>query len=273
MPLDDPRPFSFVEDELADQMADADNVEFINNFEIAEDDELSDFENFASDDEEEGNGRRLPRPPNSDYILLSQRPPEENQQQQPDERPVNRHGRHEARQPEVLVQWIPVEQDIFSEEEQEEFRRRRNNQQPESSNVHEHQSQTVTATTSEQEVSSSNRGNQDQTAEVILVQPDINISVGPSCSNKEITSVSSNNESISKEFKDQNKLATKDVQDKIETLENKLKIDSEKEEVIKNLMSNFKLPTESIPPWANEISEDTWKQLLHDKFNNKNTTD
>jgi len=50
---------------------------------------------------------------------------------------------------------------------------------------------------------------------------------------------------------------------------NEVKLDTEKIDIIKGLMSNFKLPDESVPGWAKEISEDQWKNYLTTKFHDK----
>lgn len=50
---------------------------------------------------------------------------------------------------------------------------------------------------------------------------------------------------------------------------NTVPMDNEKIDVIKGLMSNFKLPEESVPSWAKEISEDQWKTFLNNKVKDK----
>lgn len=51
-------------------------------------------------------------------------------------------------------------------------------------------------------------------------------------------------------------------------------MDSVKEEQIKSAMAGFHLPSSSIPPWAEQISEDEWKEELINRVNilNKVTT-
>lgn len=48
-------------------------------------------------------------------------------------------------------------------------------------------------------------------------------------------------------------------------------MDREQIDVIKGLMSNFKLPEESVPGWAKEIPEEQWKSVINKKFDNKPT--
>lgn len=49
-----------------------------------------------------------------------------------------------------------------------------------------------------------------------------------------------------------------------------IEMDIEKVNEVKQAMSNFTLPSTSIPPWANSVPEEMWKENLMDRLRNLN---
>ncbi|CAH0714281.1 unnamed protein product, partial [Brenthis ino] len=45
-----------------------------------------------------------------------------------------------------------------------------------------------------------------------------------------------------------------------------IQMDTERAEQVMSLMANFALPQDSIPEWAQSISEEQWKQTLNDRI-------